>query len=496
MYYEGSAIDVGGAGVGAELGLGVTIGQRRWVLVCVAIALILGIVLRCVHIDRNPYSPKEISNLLRVVGHSDSDILGQIGARPVPAAQLQRYLQRSSEKRWSNTIAALRQHPQQSPLFVLLARFWADVFGHSVLALRSLSVLFALLLLPLIYGFGRAVFGDGLIGLLAMGLLALSPMPQAQVVQEYTLWACEIVGATALLGRAIQQGPLTVWLLYGGMIALSFYTTAVAGWLLLAHGIFVLLTLPWRQWWKFGAAVGGAIALFFPWFLAVVAPALDPWAREDGGLELSRSLLELGLMPWLLAGVFAIAAYLRTLLLSSRHYRWGQGLLLILLLLSLMSWPGRAQANRWFAAEYDGQLPALADEIEYAETPLVLLEARSEELLKGIALSELSPKTELFFFEPKQLLRHLEQIGPRYSSLLLWDPSPHVLAGLEAQKRMSVVPLTDFPRDESDVAGLWRVELPQGVNASNPHTVCVTLLPGLSLAGDSILEKSDLSQRG
>ncbi len=464
--------------------------SRRWVLVCVAIALILGIVSRCIHIERNPYRPSELSNVLRVAGHTDAGILRQIRDRPISAAQLQNDWQLSSAKRWSDTIAALQQHPQQSPLFVVLARLWTHFFGRSVLAFRSLTVGLALLLLPLVYGFGRAVFGDGLIGLLAMGVLALSPLPEAPVVQEHTLWACEVVVTTALLGRAIQREQLMSWLIYGAGMALSFYTTAAAGLLLLAHGIFVLLALPWRQWWKFGAAAGGAIALFFPWFVKIVAPALESWAVGNDGLKLSRSLVELGLIPWLLVGVFAIAAYFRTLLLSSRRYHLGQVLLLILLFLCLVPWAWRAQAHSRFVSEHHVQFSVLAEEMERAETPLLLLQASSENLFRGIGLSyELPPSAEFLFFEPEQLLRHLEQIGPRHDRLLLWDASPNRLAGLQAREGVSIVPIHHASGDESDAEQLWRVELAQAIAASNSHTACVTLLPGLSLAGDSIMER-------
>ncbi|MGF1542173.1 MAG: glycosyltransferase family 39 protein [Pleurocapsa sp.] len=89
------------------------------------------------------------------------------------------------------------------PLYYILLSIWAK-FSHNDAWLRSLSVLFALGSVLLVYQIGRRLVGEPE-GLISALLLALSPLfiNHAQEVRMYTLSACLGLGGTLALTQAL-----------------------------------------------------------------------------------------------------------------------------------------------------------------------------------------------------------------------------------------------------------------------------------------------------
>ena len=87
-----------------------------------------------------------------------------------------------------SAIAAQTAADIQPPLYYDLLHFWMQLFGTSEAAVRSLSLLFGLLTMPLLYALGRRLFGPAT-GLLAALLGAISPfwIWYAQEARNYTL---------------------------------------------------------------------------------------------------------------------------------------------------------------------------------------------------------------------------------------------------------------------------------------------------------------------
>ena len=110
-------------------------------------------------------------------------------------------------------LSALDTHP---PLYYLVLKIWANVFGWSELALRSLSAIF--------YGASIAVAGcfikkhfnaRAAIYVLTMLLLAPLLMRYGFEVRMYAMASLIGVAATAMLVRAHSSKRWTDWLIYG-----------------------------------------------------------------------------------------------------------------------------------------------------------------------------------------------------------------------------------------------------------------------------------------
>ncbi|NJN30294.1 MAG: hypothetical protein HC824_07550 [Synechococcales cyanobacterium RM1_1_8] len=226
---------------------------RPWALAWIALILLLGFGFRLYGLDTKIYWHDEVFTSIRAAGYLNGDIVPRLLAGPITAAELLQFQQLSLQNPWADTWAALVAHPEHPPLFYLLERLWMGWFGSSIGATRGLSALFSIALFPLLAwlchdlsqvvavdrnqrdrsnsdrsnsdrsnsdrsnGSGGSSAGPvsrtGLPRLAAatgIVLLAASPVQvlYAQEAREYSLWACEIALASALLLRC--------WLLRGG----------------------------------------------------------------------------------------------------------------------------------------------------------------------------------------------------------------------------------------------------------------------------------------
>ena len=172
-------------------------------------------------------SHDEAFTALRSAGHPSSALEAQTGqAVPVTAASLQAYLKLSPLYGWRDTFRALSSHPEHPPLYFLLARLVREGLNDSIAALRALSGLFSLLVLPVGYQLGRTVSGSSRAGALTVVLLALSPLQllYAQDARPYSLLflftalaclqymrlrRCGGAGACALCGLTLVGGVYT-----------------------------------------------------------------------------------------------------------------------------------------------------------------------------------------------------------------------------------------------------------------------------------------------
>ncbi len=141
------------------------------------------------------------------------------------------------------TLNALISRPEHPPLYYLLARLWAGLFADPVVALRSLSALFGLLLLPAVYWFARELFGDPRVSWMAVLLAATSPLflLYAQEARQYALWCL----LTALSGAALLHvfAPVHVALLFlRADVALGLYAHIMFAFATLSHAIYLALT--------------------------------------------------------------------------------------------------------------------------------------------------------------------------------------------------------------------------------------------------------------
>jgi uncharacterized membrane protein len=244
--------------------------------VFIAIVLVLGIIFRFVNLDRKVYWHDETLTSLRIFGHTETELVQEaFDGEIITAEQLQQFQQPSSEKDLGDTLTALAGNAEHPPLYYLMARLWANWFGSSVAAMRSLTAVIGVLALPCAYWLCLELFGSAQIGLIAMAVIAISPFHvlYSQEAREYSLWTVTILLSSAALLRAIRLGKAVNWSLYAITVALGLYTHLLAVLVSVSHGIYILLSKGLRDktFKPYLLTSGAGILSFTPWLIVVIS---------------------------------------------------------------------------------------------------------------------------------------------------------------------------------------------------------------------------------
>lgn len=217
----------------------------------IVIILAVGIFFRFVNLDRKVYWQDETATSLRIAGHTKEEFVQQVfNGQLISVEELrQRYLYLNSSTSWFDTVKALTGRPEHSPLYYLMARFWAQCFGTSVAVMRSLPALISLLIFPSIYWLCLELFESSLVGWVAVALIAVSPVHvlYAQEARQYSLWTVSILLSSASLLRATRLKTNRSWGIYAATMALGLYSHLFFGLIALGHGIYILATEPKRD---------------------------------------------------------------------------------------------------------------------------------------------------------------------------------------------------------------------------------------------------------
>jgi hypothetical protein len=139
-------------------------------------------------------------------------------------------------------------HP---PLYYLVIHVTQQLFGQSDFAYRYPSLLAGVLLVPLLFQFGRRLQST-LAGLFAALFTAVSPLQiyYGNEARMYTLFVLLAAGASYVLWRALNGAELRrCLLLYFLLAGLAFYTHYTAVFLIAAQGLFWIWLL-WREGYK------------------------------------------------------------------------------------------------------------------------------------------------------------------------------------------------------------------------------------------------------
>ncbi|MBK8987271.1 MAG: glycosyltransferase family 39 protein [Chloroflexi bacterium] len=165
-------------------------------------------------------------------------------------------------------IAALgEEHP---PLHYIMLNGWIRLVGDSEFAMRFLAVIPGVLLLPLLWQLGRRWHGRSL-GLLLAVIAAVSQSLVwlgQDVRNQYVMVIFFGSLATWLFQRALERPRRAAWAWYALACALTIYSHYYGIFVLLAHGL-ALLVLPAyrRHLLAYGLSGLAAALLFAPWLL-------------------------------------------------------------------------------------------------------------------------------------------------------------------------------------------------------------------------------------
>lgn len=182
---------------------------------------------------------------------------------------------------------SLDSHP---PFYYLVLHYWMDLFGNSVASARSLSVVFSLGAMVLLYKLGSELFDDR-VGLLATLLFALSSFQvhYGRITRMYSLFAFLTLASWYGFVRLGDNGTRRSIFGYVVATALLIYTHVFGLFVLGAQHLYVLLSetkagLKWRRWLKVQAIVG---VFVMPWLLMLATRVISLLTSGSEGTIIS-----------------------------------------------------------------------------------------------------------------------------------------------------------------------------------------------------------------
>ena len=236
--------------------------------------ILLSIYVRSANLDEKVYTVDEVRGVMRASGYVEPTLVdafytGEI----ITGSQLQQYQVPTAENSLGDALSALAGNPEHPPLYYLLMRFCLQLLQVPV-ASRWLAVGLGLLLLPAVYWLCQELFGSAAVGWSAIALIAVSPFQVliAQEARQYTLWALLAVVSSAFLLRSLRHNYWRQWVAYGVTAALGMYSHLFFLWVLLTHGLYVLIVehrITQRLLRYIAVTVGVGVA-FVPWMWVVV----------------------------------------------------------------------------------------------------------------------------------------------------------------------------------------------------------------------------------
>jgi uncharacterized membrane protein len=240
-------------------------------LVALSLVILAGLLLRWVNLGHSVYWGDEVYSSIRIFGHRTAELRGAIAqGQVVTAATIQTFLQLSPLKGIGATLQSLAiEDAHLTPLYFVLVRLWASVFGDSVAAIRSFSALCGCLLLPVTYGLAIELFQRRQVAMVATALVAVSPIQliYAQEARMYSLWTLTVAVAALLLWRSLRYQRTRDWWGLTGGLTLMLYSHFLSVIMLGGFSVYVLLT-QWRQrhnLWAFARSAMVAFLALGPW---------------------------------------------------------------------------------------------------------------------------------------------------------------------------------------------------------------------------------------
>ncbi|MEC4886688.1 MAG: glycosyltransferase family 39 protein [Scytonema sp. PMC 1070.18] len=258
-----------------------------WLRFLVIAVLVIGVFFRFFNLDSKVYGHDEVYTSLRIAGYTTTEVKQQIfNDRILKREDFFTYQSLNPKRGLGETLKSLAtEDPRHPPLYYVITRLWAQLFGTSITAIRSLSAIISLLVFPCIYWLCQELFDVPLsVPYLAIALVAISPIHliYAQEAREHMLWLVTIILSSASLLRALrleskwqskEQNTIT-WGIYAATLSLSLYTSLLSGFVVVAHGTYVIATTEFR-WTKTVKAYAlfslAAFLAFTPWLLVILA---------------------------------------------------------------------------------------------------------------------------------------------------------------------------------------------------------------------------------
>ncbi|MFS0513851.1 glycosyltransferase family 39 protein [Nostoc sp. UIC 10607] len=250
----------------------------NWLKILVIILIGLGIFFRFAHLGHKIYCCDESWTSVAISGHTVAELKQEVSnyQGAIPITIFDKYQHINPDHGVADTVNYLiTSDPQHPPLYYVMVRLWAQVFGDSPTGMRSLSALISMLIFPSVYWLCLELFESTVVGWVAMALVAVSPLQLffAQEARQYSLWIVEILLSSAALLRTIRQENKVNWVVYTLTLALGLYTHLFTVLVMISHGIYVVI----QQHFRFTKTLLNyllvsiaAFLIFLPWLIAII----------------------------------------------------------------------------------------------------------------------------------------------------------------------------------------------------------------------------------
>ena len=163
------------------------------------------------------------------------------------------------------------------PLYFVILHYWIALFGTSEVAVRSLSVLFGVLAIPVIYVLGRRLFNDE-VGLVAALILAFSAFNiwYSQETRMYSLMVLVALLSMYFFVRFLQRNTVAISVGYVVCTTLMLYTHVYGVFVVIAQNVYLLTllffsrerTFRLRYWIALQVLV---VVLYAPWISVLIS---------------------------------------------------------------------------------------------------------------------------------------------------------------------------------------------------------------------------------
>jgi uncharacterized membrane protein len=273
-----------------------------WLKILVIIFMGLSIFCRFTNLGQKIYSSDENWTSVAISGHTLNELKQEVSQNQgiIPISNFDKYQHINLDRGVADTVNYLiTSDPQHPPLYYVMVRLWAQVFGDSPAGVRSLSAVISLLIFPTVYWLCLELFDSAVVGWLAMALIAVSPLQLyfAQEARQYTLWMVEILGSSAALLRAMRQENKSNWALYSLSLVLGLYTHLFTGLIMISHGIYVIIQQQFhftKTFINYLISTIAALLMFLPWLIVFITNIHTALALTSGfGIKYINNPFEL-----------------------------------------------------------------------------------------------------------------------------------------------------------------------------------------------------------
>jgi uncharacterized membrane protein len=266
--------------------------RLNWLNILVLVTLLLAIALRFINLEHQVYWIDEVHTTLRAAGFTRNEFVDLAPEeRIVGIEDIQYFQQLHPERNFLVGVNAIASS-EHSPLYYFSARLAMEIGGSSRTVTRGVAAIISLLAFPGIYLLSLELFASPLVGLIAIALVAVSPLHllYAREAREYSSLIVTIIWCCWAFLRAYKKPSKFNWGVYSVSLALGLYAHPLAILVVIGHGIYLSI-LNGLRWYKslinYLISVTVGILLFSPWIYVFIVngDGLGEWTSRNIGLS-------------------------------------------------------------------------------------------------------------------------------------------------------------------------------------------------------------------